>query len=120
MPLVFLTGLLPGCLLQFNFTILSAGPRHGNFWQQRVLFGFEHDSGRAEPRRPGRRQNSSAATTQPSDAQSDLLQANDRAQPTNSASNMVEMAQGKFQVELGAKVAKASDEMLGTLINTFA
>ena len=43
-----------------------------------------------------------------------------RAQPTNSASNMVEMAQGKFQVELGAKVAKASDEMLGTLIDTFA
>ena len=62
----------------------------------------------------------SAATTQPSDAQRDRLQANDRAQPTNSASNMVEMAQGKFQVELGAKVAKTSDEMLGTLIDTFA
>ncbi|TKJ78355.1 pyrroloquinoline quinone biosynthesis protein PqqE [Pseudomonas sp. CFBP13509] len=62
----------------------------------------------------------SAATTQPSDAQRDRLQANDLAQPTNSASNMVEMAQGKFQVELGAKVAKASDEMLGTLIDTFA
>ena len=62
----------------------------------------------------------SAVTTQPSDAQSDLLRANDRAQPSNSASNMVEMAQGKFQVELGAKVAKASDEMLGTLIDTFA
>ena len=62
----------------------------------------------------------SAATTQPSAAQSDLLQANDRAQPSNSASKMVEMAQGKFEVELGAKVAKASDEMLGTLINTFA
>ena len=62
----------------------------------------------------------SAATTQPSDAQSDRLQANDRAQPSNSASNMVEMAQGKFQVELGVKVAKASDEMLGTLIDTYA
>lgn len=62
----------------------------------------------------------SAATTQPSDAQVDLLRANARAQPSNSASNMVEMAQGKFQVELGAKVAKASDEMLGTLIDTFA
>jgi len=36
------------------------------------------------------------------------------------ASNMVEMSQGKFQVELGAKVAKASDEMLGTLIDTYA
>jgi hypothetical protein len=31
-----------------------------------------------------------------------------------------EMAQGKFQVELGAKVAKASDEVLGTMIDTFA
>ena len=62
----------------------------------------------------------SAATTQPSDAQSGRLQANDRAQPSNSASNMVEMAQGKFQVELGVKVAKASDEMLGTLIDTYA
>ena len=62
----------------------------------------------------------SAATTQPSAAQSDRLQANDRAQASNSASNMVEMAQGKFQIELGAKVAKASDEMLGTLIDTYA
>ncbi len=44
----------------------------------------------------------------------------DRGQPTNSASNMVELAEGKFQVELGVKVAKASDEMLGTLIDTFA
>ncbi|MFP3495549.1 pyrroloquinoline quinone biosynthesis protein PqqE [Pseudomonas sp. SIMBA_059] len=62
----------------------------------------------------------SAATTQPSDAQRDRVQANGRAQPTNSASDMVEMAQGKFQVELGVKVAKASDEMLGTLIDTYA
>ncbi|MGZ0715946.1 pyrroloquinoline quinone biosynthesis protein PqqE [Pseudomonas palleroniana] len=62
----------------------------------------------------------SAATTQPSDAQRDRLQANGRAQPTNSASDMVEMAQGKFQVELGVKVAKASNEMLGTLIDTYA
>lgn len=43
----------------------------------------------------------SAATAQPSAAQSDRLQANDRAQASSSASNMVEMAQGKFQVELG-------------------
>ena len=62
----------------------------------------------------------SAATSQPSDAQNDRLQAVNRGQPTNSASNMVELAQGKFQVELGVKVAKASDEMLGTLIDTYA
>ncbi|CRM08547.1 MULTISPECIES: hypothetical protein [Pseudomonas] len=62
----------------------------------------------------------SAATSQPSDAQNDRLQAVNRGQPTNSASNMVELAEGKFQVELGVKVAKASDEMLGTLIDTYA
>ncbi|AIG03438.1 pyrroloquinoline quinone biosynthesis protein PqqE [Pseudomonas fluorescens] len=62
----------------------------------------------------------SAGTSQPSDAQSDRLQAVNRGQPTNSASNMVELAEGKFQVELGAKVAKASDEVLGTLIDTYA
>ncbi|WP_460133508.1 pyrroloquinoline quinone biosynthesis protein PqqE [Pseudomonas sp. S1_E04] len=62
----------------------------------------------------------SAATSQPSDAQNDRLQAVNRGQPTNSASNMVELAEGKFQVELGAKVAKASNEMLGTLIDTYA
>ncbi|MGH8360285.1 MAG: pyrroloquinoline quinone biosynthesis protein PqqE, partial [Pseudomonas sp.] len=56
----------------------------------------------------------SAATSQPSDAQNDRLRSVDANQASNSASNMVEMAQGKFQVELGAKVAKASDEMLGT------
>ncbi|MGC6368154.1 pyrroloquinoline quinone biosynthesis protein PqqE [Pseudomonas sp. K2I15] len=62
----------------------------------------------------------SAATNQPSDAQNDRLRSVDANQATNSASNMVEMAQGKFQVELGVKVAKASDEMLGTLIDTYA
>jgi flagellar hook protein FlgE len=62
----------------------------------------------------------SAATTQPSDAQNDRLRSVDANQASNSASNMVEMAQGKFQIELGAKVAKASDEMLGTLIDTYA
>ena len=62
----------------------------------------------------------SAATTQPSDAQNDRLRSVDANQASNSASNMVEMAQGKFQVELGAKVAKASDEMLGRFIDTYA
>jgi len=36
------------------------------------------------------------------------------------ASNVVEMAQGKIQAELGVKVAKAADEVLGTLIDTYA
>ncbi|MEO6679673.1 MAG: pyrroloquinoline quinone biosynthesis protein PqqE [Pseudomonas sp.] len=58
--------------------------------------------------------------SQSSEAQVDRLRSVDRSQQSDLASNMVEMSQGKFQVELGAKVAKASDEMLGTLIDTYA
>jgi len=61
-----------------------------------------------------------SVTSQSSEAQADRLRSVDRSQQSDLASNMVEMAQGKFQVELGAKVAKASDEVLGTLIDTFA
>ncbi|WP_130905979.1 pyrroloquinoline quinone biosynthesis protein PqqE [Pseudomonas sp. Sample_22] len=61
-----------------------------------------------------------AVTSQSSDAQVDRLRSVDRSQQSDLASNMAEMSQGKFQVELGAKVAKASDEVLGTLIDTFA
>jgi hypothetical protein len=32
----------------------------------------------------------------------------------------VQLALGKTEVELGAKVAKASDEMLGRIIDTYA
>ncbi|VVQ14593.1 hypothetical protein PS918_05743 [Pseudomonas fluorescens] len=61
-----------------------------------------------------------SVTSQSSEVQADRLRSVDRSQQSDLASNMVEMAQGKLQVELGAKVAKASDEMLGTLIDTFA
>ena len=61
-----------------------------------------------------------SVTSQSSDAQVNHLRSVDRSQQSDLASNMVEMAQGKFQVEAGVKVAKASDEMLGTLIDTFA
>lgn len=33
---------------------------------------------------------------------------------------MVDLTLGKLQAELGVKVAKASDEVLGTLIDTYA
>jgi hypothetical protein len=59
-------------------------------------------------------------TSQSSESQVDRLRSVDRSQEADLASNVVEMSQGKFQVELGAKVAKASDEMLGTLIDTYA
>jgi hypothetical protein len=61
-----------------------------------------------------------AVTSQSSEAQVDRLRSVDRSQQSDLASNVVEMSQGRFEVELGAKVAKASDEVLGTLIDTFA
>jgi hypothetical protein len=61
-----------------------------------------------------------AVSSQSSDVQVNRLRSVDRSQQSDLASNMVELSQGKFQVELGAKVAKASDEVLGTLIDTFA
>jgi hypothetical protein len=54
-----------------------------------------------------------SVTSQSSEAQVDRLR-------SDLASNVVEMAQGKIQAELGAKVAKAADEVLGTLIDTYA
>ncbi|MGB5827611.1 MAG: pyrroloquinoline quinone biosynthesis protein PqqE [Pseudomonas mandelii] len=61
-----------------------------------------------------------SVTSQSSEVQVDRLRSVDRSQQSDLVSNMVEMAQGKFQVEAGVKVAKASDEMLGTLIDTYA
>jgi len=61
-----------------------------------------------------------SVTSQSSEVQIDRLRGVDRAQQSDLASNMVEMSQGKIQAELGVKVAKASDEMLGTIIDTFA
>ena len=61
-----------------------------------------------------------SVTSQSSEVQVDRLRSVDRSQQSGLTSNMVEMAQGKFQVEAGVQVAKASDEVLGTLIDTFA
>ncbi|MCF4995809.1 pyrroloquinoline quinone biosynthesis protein PqqE [Pseudomonas syringae] len=61
-----------------------------------------------------------SVTSQSSEVQVDRLLSVDRSQQSDMASNMVEMAQGKFQTELGVSVAKASDEVLGTLIDTYA
>jgi hypothetical protein len=61
-----------------------------------------------------------SVTSQSSEVQVDRLRSVDRSQRSDLTSNVIEMTQGKFQVEAGAKVAKASDEMLGTLIDTFA
>lgn len=61
-----------------------------------------------------------SVTSQSSEAQVDRLRGVDRSQQMDLGSDMVQMAQGRFQVELGVKVAKASDEVLGTIIDTFA
>lgn len=60
-----------------------------------------------------------SVTSQSSEVQVDRLRGVDRAQQSDMASNIVDMSQGKLQAELGVKVVKASDEVLGTIIDTF-
>jgi len=61
-----------------------------------------------------------SVTSQSSEVKVNRLRGVDRAQESDLTSNIVELSQGKIQVELGVKVAKASDEVLGTIIDTFA
>lgn len=61
-----------------------------------------------------------SVTSQSSETQVDRLMSVDRSQQSDVAQSVVDMSMGKFQAELGVKVAKASDEMLGTLIDTYA
>ncbi|AHC80441.1 MULTISPECIES: hypothetical protein [Pseudomonas] len=61
-----------------------------------------------------------SATSQSSDFQAERLRAVDRSQQMDLATSTVQLAVGKLEVELGAKVAKASDEMLGRIIDTYA
>ena len=61
-----------------------------------------------------------SVTSQSSEAQVDRLLSVDRSQQSDLASSMVELSMGKVQAELGVKSAKASDDMLGTLIDTYA
>lgn len=60
------------------------------------------------------------AKSQSSNDQVNRLHSIDRSQQTDLATNAVELELGKIQVQAGVKVEKASDEMLGTLINTHA
>ena len=61
-----------------------------------------------------------SVTSQSSEVQVNRLRGLDRAQESDLTSNIVELSQGRIQAELGVKVAKASDEVLGTIIDTFA
>ncbi|GGK04463.1 hypothetical protein [Pseudomonas matsuisoli] len=40
-----------------------------------------------------------------------------RSDAVDTAKNMVELKQGQYQAEIGAKVVKTADEVLGTLID---
>ncbi|MBK4989099.1 MULTISPECIES: hypothetical protein [Pseudomonas] len=60
------------------------------------------------------------ATSQSSDFQAERLRGVDRSQQMDLATSTVQMALGKLEVELGAKVAKASDDMLGRIIDIHA
>jgi len=61
-----------------------------------------------------------AGRSQSSDFQLERLRSVDRPQSSDMATNVVELTQGRVQVQIGARVEKASDEALGTLIDTFA
>ncbi|WP_248917782.1 pyrroloquinoline quinone biosynthesis protein PqqE [Pseudomonas entomophila] len=52
--------------------------------------------------------------------QAERLRGIDRSQQLDLATSTVQLALGKHEVELGVKVAKASDEMLGRFIDTYA
>ncbi|MEB0092034.1 pyrroloquinoline quinone biosynthesis protein PqqE [Pseudomonas sp. CCI1.2] len=62
----------------------------------------------------------SSAKSQSSNQQVERLHSVDRSQQTDLAGSAVELSLAKIQSELGVKVAKASDEVLGTLIDTHA
>jgi len=62
----------------------------------------------------------SSAKSQSSNQQVERLHSVDRSQQTDLANSAVELSLGKIQAELGVKVEKASDEVLGTLIDTHA
>ena len=61
-----------------------------------------------------------SVTSQSSQTQVDRLRSVDRSQQSDLASSVADLSMGKLQAELGVKVAKASDEVLGTLIDTYA
>ncbi|QXH47332.1 pyrroloquinoline quinone biosynthesis protein PqqE [Pseudomonas xanthosomatis] len=61
-----------------------------------------------------------SSTSQSTDYQAERLRGVDRSQQMDLATSTVELALGKQEVELGVKVAKASDELLGRFIDTYA
>jgi hypothetical protein len=58
--------------------------------------------------------------SQSSDFQLENLRSVDRSQRSDLAANVVELESGKVQIQAGVAAQKASDEALGTLIDTFA
>ena len=61
-----------------------------------------------------------SVASQSSDTQVNRMRAVDRSQLSDIASDVADLSVGKAQVELGAKVVRTADEMVGTLIDTYA
>lgn len=61
-----------------------------------------------------------SVSSQSSDTQVNRMRAVDRSQLSDIASDVADLSVGKAQVELGAKVVRTADEMVGTLIDTYA
>jgi hypothetical protein len=57
--------------------------------------------------------------SQSSDFQLENLRSVERSQRSDLSANIVELAAGKEQVQVGLAAPKASDEALGTLIDTY-
>lgn len=64
--------------------------------------------------------NSNIDRTQSTQKQATSVNGIDRRQDTDQATDLVQLTTGKTQVQLGAKVEKASDEVLGTLLDIHA
>lgn len=58
--------------------------------------------------------------SQSSDFQLENLRSVDRSQRSDLPANIVELAAGKSQIEAGLAAQRASNEALGTLIDTYA
>jgi hypothetical protein len=57
--------------------------------------------------------------SQSSDFQLENLRSVERSQRSDLSANIVELAAGKEQIQVGLAAQKASDEALGTLIDTY-
>jgi hypothetical protein len=125
-PLVFLTGAFGALLLQWRCSFYEHEDLHMQITMNNTLYpGLSAmEVGQSRVDQAATQIASSnievSGRSQSSDFQLENLRSVDRSQRSDLSANLVEMAQGANQIEAGARVQKASDEMLGTLIDTYA